>query len=129
MALKLGLEIFSGTAQASPQDAPIPGVVQCETVAQGLHKLEVERNSDGFYWNATTGAFQVGQPAEADTLDFRGSESDRGIHPARRRLSMRLPKELLAGATTAGLTLRVFASGDQGAGAPDEISIVTDYLP
>ena len=95
----------------------------------GKHGIRVQRNSDNQYWNATTGAFQAGATAEADELYFRGSVSDRGIQPSKARLMEKLPKELLDGATAAGLTILVYPEGEQATGAPTTASIVTDHLP
>jgi len=128
MPLKVGFDIFAGTSQAGT-DAGVPGNLQAETVVAGKHGIRVQRNSDNQYWNATTGAFQAGATAEADELYFRGSVSDRGIQPSKARLMEKLPKELLDGATAAGLTILVYPEGEQATGAPTTASIVTDHLP
>lgn len=125
MGLKVGFDICSGTSQAGT-DAGIPGTLQAETVKKGLHKVTVQRLSDNEYWNATTGAFAAPNPAEADELDFRGSESDRGIHPAIRRLQMRLPKELLDGVDDDGLVIIVYAAGDDPATLGTSITLGFD---
>jgi len=121
--LKVGYDVFAGTSQAGV-DAGIPGVIQAETAVKGKHKLQVQRLSDSWYWNNTSGAFQAGNPAEADELDFEGSVSDREIHPAIRRLKMRLPKELLDDVTSAGLKVWVYPTG----GSPTTY-IEMNYLP
>lgn len=128
MPLKVGFDIFAGASQAGV-DSGVPGNLQAETVVQGKHGIRVQRNSDNNYWNNTSGAFQAGATAEADELYFRGSDSDRGIHPAHRRLMEKLPKELLDDATADGLTILVYPEGEQGTGAPTTASIVTDFLP
>lgn len=128
MPLKVGFDIFCGTTQAGT-DAGIPGDLLAETVVAGKHGIRVQRNSDNHYWNNTTGAFQAGATAEADELYFKGSVSHRNIQPAKARLKEKLPKELLAGATAAGLTILVYPEGEQGTGAPTTASIVTDHLP
>jgi len=128
MALKVGFDIFAGTSQAGT-DAGIPGNLQAETVVAGKHGIRVQRNSDNQYWNNSSGAFQAGATAEALELYFRGSVSARGIQPAKMRLVEKLPKELLAAATAAGLTSLVYPEGEQATGAPTTASIVTDHLP
>lgn len=110
MALKVGYNVFAATAQAGTDDGT-PGILQAETVAQGKHKVRLQRLSDSFYWNHTTQAFQAGATAEVDEMTFLGSESERGIHPARRRLEMRLPKALLTAVGVAGAELAVYVSG------------------
>lgn len=125
--LRVGYDIFSGSSQAGT-DASISGLVQAETATKGLHRMLITRTSDGQFYNATTKAFQAGATAEADDLAFEGSDSDRGIHPAIRRLKARLPKEALAGITAAGATITVYPEGQKGAGAPVEASVDLDYL-
>jgi hypothetical protein len=121
--LKVGYNVFAGTSQAGT-DAGIPGEIQAETAVAGKYKVRVQRLSDNNYWNNTSGAFQAGATAEADELDFRGSDSDRGITSAIRRLRMRLPQELLDDVTSAGLIVYVYETG----GSPTTY-VQVNYLP
>jgi hypothetical protein len=111
--LKVGYDVFAGASQAGT-DSGVPGLLTAETAKKGKHKVRIQRLSDNWYWNNTSGAFQAGATAEADELDFEGSysASGRGIHPAIRRLKMRIPKEVVTGATAAGLKMYVYATGD-----------------
>jgi hypothetical protein len=121
--LKVGYNVFAGTSQAGT-DASVPGEIQAETAVSGKYKVRVIRLSDDWYWNNTSGAFQAGATAEADELDFLGSDSDRGTTCSIRRLRMRLPKELLDGVTSAGLTVYVYETG----GSPTTY-VEVNYLP
>ncbi len=123
--LRVGYDVFAGSSQAG-QDSSVPGVLQAETSVKGLHKVQVQRLSDDEYFNATTLAFQAGVPAEADDLDFQGSESDRGIQPAIARLSMRLPKEVNANVDSSGMTITVYGTGLTPAGG---VAITLAYQP
>ncbi len=121
--LKVGYNVFAGTSQAGT-DAGVPGEIQAETAVSGLHKVRVIRLSDDYYWNNTSEAFQAGATAEADELDFRGSESERGFTSAIRRLRMRLPQDLLDDVTSAGLKVFVYETG----GSPTTY-VEMNYLP
>lgn len=124
--LRVGYDVFSGSSQAGT-DSSIPGTVQVETNKKSVYRLGVQRLSDSFYYNATTKLFQVGRPAEADELLIPGSDSDRGIHPAIRRLAARIPKEALDGITAAGVKVMAYALGDQA--TADQKSVTLDYKP
>lgn len=126
-ALRVGYDVFSGSSQAGT-DASIPGTVQAETAVKGLHRLGIERLSDNQFYNATTKAFVGSRPAEADELSIDGSDSDRGIHAAIRRLLVRIPREALDGITAAGCGLRVYPVGGQLDSAQYS-ELTLDYKP
>jgi len=128
MPLKVGFDIFAGTSQAGI-DAGIPGNLQAETVAAGKHGIRVQRKSDSYYWNNTSGAFQSGATAEADELYFKGSVSHRNIQPSKARLMEKLPKELLDDSTADGLTILVYPEGEQATGAPTTATLDINFLP
>lgn len=122
-SLRIGYNVFSGSSQAGT-DAGIPGTVQAETSQKGKHAIGVQRLSDNRYYNATTKVFDVARPAEADEIEFRGSDSDRGIQPAIRRLEGRLPFECNDGITAAGFTVFVYPTGGQAGGNERTMTLV-----
>jgi hypothetical protein len=120
MTLKIGYDLFAGASQAG-YNSGVPGVIQIETAKALKYKLRVVRASDSNYWNATTGAFQAGAPAEADELTVPGSVE---TSPAAiRRLSMRLPAAAITGITSAGFTVTAYATGDTPASAGVDMTL------
>jgi hypothetical protein len=113
--LRVGYDAFAGSSQAGT-DSKLAGILQAETAEAGLHRVSIERLSDNEFYNASTKAFVASRPAEALELAFEGSDSDRGIHPAIRRLMLRLPKEAVTELTAAGCICRVYAVGNQSSG-------------
>lgn len=123
MTLRIGYNLFAGSSQAGT-DSNVPGDIQVETAKALKYKLRVVRASDSWYWNATTGAFQAGAPAEADELDFVGSYSLNGQSvPAIRRIAMKLPAAVIAGITSAGFTVTAYATGDTPATAGVDMTL------
>lgn len=125
-SMRLGYNVFSGSSQAGT-DAGIPGTVQAETSQKGKHVIGVQRLSDNRYYNATTQAFDVARPAEVDELEIPGSDSDRGIQPAIRRLETRLPFECNDAIDADGFVVFVYPTGGQ-AGA-DERTMTLAFKP
>lgn len=123
-SLRIGYDVFAGSSQAGT-DAGNPGNIQLETAKDLSYKLKVQRLSDNYYWNNTTPGWQSGAVAEADELDFFGSEISNG--GAIRRLKMKLPKEVLAGITSAGCVLTAYAAGDTP--ATEGVAMTLAYKP
>lgn len=120
MTLKIGYDLFAGASQAGT-DSGVPGVLQIETAKALAYRVKVQRASDSYYWNETSGAFQSGAVAEADELLVPGSD---GLHPgAIRRLAMRLPKECIDGITSAGFTVTAYAAGDTPSSAGVDMTL------
>lgn len=126
MPLKVGFDIFAGASQGGTNSG-VRGNLQAEAVVAGKHCVEVRRLSDNFYWNHTTQAYQGGQPAEADEMEFLGS-AQTTIAPAIRRLSMKLPDALIAGATAAGISVLVYPTTLRASGAPVTALLTATYL-
>jgi len=121
--LKIGWDLFAGSTQAGT-DSGIPAVLTCETAQKGKHYVQVQRLSDNQYWDWVAAGWQAGAPTDAENGVFFGSVSQRNIHPSIRRLSMRLPKELLDGVTAAGLKIWVYPDGGSAT-----TYIQMNYLP
>jgi hypothetical protein len=121
--LRIGYDLFAGSSQAGT-DSSVPGDILLETAKALKYKLQVQRASDSYYWNATTGAFQSGAPAEADELDFFGSYSPSGATPqAVRRLRMKIPDAVATGITSAGFTVTAYATGDTPSSAGVDMTL------
>jgi len=115
MSLKIGYDLFAASSQAGVNYGsakPTTGKIQLETAKNLGYKLKVQRLSDNNYWNNSTPGWQAGAVAEADELDFSGSENDRMIQPTIRRCEMRLPVEVLDGIDGDGCVLTAYAKGD-----------------
>ena len=111
--LKIGYNIFEGSSQAGT-DSSVPGTLIAETSQKGKHKVRVQRLSDNQYWDWVAEAWQVAATVEAEDGDFVGSftDSGRATYAAVRRLSMRLPQDVLDGLTAAGVKIWVYKTGD-----------------
>ena len=110
--LRVGYDLFAGPSQAGTE-SKVSGNLQAEVPKAGAYKVRVVRLSDNYYWNQTNAAFESGATAEADELDFEGSINPSGKPGgADRRLSMKIPKEVSDGITSAGFTATIYASGD-----------------
>lgn len=109
--LKIGFNVFAGAAQTGTYEGS-KGAVQVETAAPGVHRLQVQRLSDSYYWNDVSGAFQSGVPTEAQDIQIPGSEDTFGGNPTYRRLTAKLKDELVAGLTAAGVKFTAYAAGD-----------------
>jgi len=120
MTLKIGYDLFAGASQAGTNSG-VPGVIQIETAKALAYRLKVQRASDSYYWNATSGAFQSGAVAEADEILVPGSNE---LRPgAIRRLMCRLPAECIAGITAAGFTVTAYAAGDTPSSAGVDMTL------
>lgn len=124
MALKVGYNLFSGASQAGTNDGTT-GVIQAEVDSNVAYYMKIQRLSDSYYWNETSGAFQSGNPAEADEHQMRGSEATYGGSSYLRRLSDRLPKEAIDGIDSDGVTITVYPSG--GTPATDGVAITLAF--
>jgi len=113
--LRIGYNLFKAPSQAGTYEN-VAGVIQVETAKQLAYKVRVQRVSDSFYWNATTGAYQAGAPAEADEVTIPGSDSDRGTQSSIRRLEWRPDLEICQGITAAGAIFTAYAVGDTPSG-------------
>ena len=109
MTLRIGYDLFAGSTQAGT-DSSLMGNIQIETAQALKHKIKVQRLSDNYYWNNTTPGWQAGAVAEADELDFMGSDV---VRPqAISRYMMKLSATILAGIDADGCVLTAYASGD-----------------
>jgi hypothetical protein len=116
-SLRVGYDLFAGSSQAGI-DASISGVIQVETAKALKYKLKIKRLSDDKYWDTSTPGWETSEPAEADELDFVGSEVLTGQAPsALRRLQMRIPQTILEGIDSSGAIFTVYATGDTPATA------------
>ena len=108
--MKVGYNLFKGASAAGINDGTT-GDLQVETSVAGEHKVRVQRLSDNYYWNATTGAFQSGAPAEANELSIPGSDTI-AARPAVRRLAMKLPKATVDDIDSDGCVVTVYQAGE-----------------
>jgi len=118
-SLRIGYNLFKGATQGGT-DSSTPGVIQIETAKALKYKLRVQRLSDNKYWDTSTPGWETSAPAEADELDFVGSDSQSSNWGAIRRCAMRLSDTILAGIDGDGVIITAYASGD---------TIGTDGIP
>lgn len=117
-SLRMGYDLFAGSSQAGT-DGGVGGDILIETNEAKTYKLRIIKNSNDYYWNNTSGAYEASAPAEADEYTVPGSD---GLNPsAIRRLRCKLPAVARSSATSAGVTVVVYPSG----GTPSVPSIVT----
>ncbi|MCK5639773.1 MAG: hypothetical protein KAJ19_03210 [Gammaproteobacteria bacterium] len=125
-SLKMGYDIMSGPSQAGT-NPNLSGNLQLETAKALKYFIKIQRLSDDYWWNNTSGAFQAGAVAEADEKVFDGSFTPVGKLPAAiRRLMMKLPEEALAGITAAGTKITAYATGDTPASEGVDITLEYD---
>lgn len=124
MGLRIGYDLFAGSSQAGT-DSSVPGNIQIETNQAKKYKLRVQRLSDSNYWNNTTPGWQAGAPAEADELDFRGS--DGVVLSSIRRCAMKLSGTILDGIDADGVVVTAYATGDTP--ATEGASLQINYKP
>lgn len=115
MALKVGYNVFAGAAQAGTNDGT-PGVVQAEVDSNVSYHMRIQRLSDDYYWNNSTGAFQASATAQAVEIMIQGSDQSSGSISAHRRLSDRIPYEALVGIDSDGCTVTVYPDGALASG-------------
>lgn len=125
MALKVGYDVFKGASQAGTNDHTA-GVVQAEVDTNSTYHMRIQRLSDNYYWNNTSGAFQAGATAQADEIQIQGSDQSSGSISAHRRLSDRLPVESLVGIDSDGCILTVYPDGALGSGVAITLAFELD---
>lgn len=123
MALKLGWDLFAGASQAGT-DSGVKGCLVAEVPVAGKYYVQVQRLSDDEYWDFVAEVWQAGAPTDSENSAFVGSVGYSGTGPAVRRLSMRLPAEMWAGVTSAGLKIWAY---EDGGSATSYISM--NFLP
>jgi len=124
MALKIGYNLFAAASQMGVNTG-MTGNIQIVTAKALKYKLRVQRTSDSYYWNNTTGAFVSGATAESVEITVPGSVENRPA--AIRYLMLKLPNECVDLLTAAGCTLLTYASGDTP--SSEGASLVMDFLP
>lgn len=110
MALKIGWNLFAGASQAGT-DSGVKGDLVAEVPLAGAYYIQVQRLSDDNYWDFAAEGWQAGAPTDSENLVFPGSVGYSGTGPAIRRLAAKLPDEMWAGVTTAGVKIWVYESG------------------
>jgi hypothetical protein len=124
--LKVGYNVFAGASQAGTNSGT-PGVVQAEVNQSKAYFMKIQELNANEYWNNTTKAFQVADPAQADEIEIQGSCPYSGSPNTIRRLSDRIPYEALAGIVADGCKVTVYADGETP--AADGVSITLAYKP
>jgi len=120
--LRIGYNLFKGASQST--SALFGGTFQVETAKAKKYLIKVTRTADGFFWNHTNGAFEVGAVAEADEMVIPGSyEKSPAVY---RRLEFNLP-EALRTALTTGCTVTAYATTDTPSSAG--VDIVLEAKP
>lgn len=120
MPLRIGYELLAGSSQ-SGTDGGIMGNIVVETMKAKKYFLTIQRLSDNYFWNNTTGAFQSGDPAEADEFPIPGSDE---LYPkAIRILKCTLPATCRAGITAAGFKVIAYATGDTPSSAGVDMTL------
>lgn len=121
--LRIGYNLFKASSQGGSGSEG--GTVQVETAKAKKYYLTIKRLSDNYYWNHTNGAYEVSDPAEADEFLIPGSDE---VNPCvYRRLECNLPEGARSGATSAGVTITAYATGDTPSSAGVDLTL--EYKP